>query len=672
VVLDAKKEIEQLRHKIREHDYKYYVQDRPVISDSEYDQLMQRLIALEEKYPQFITPDSPTQRVGGAPAEQFLEAKHTVPLLSLANAFSFDDLEAFDRRVKKMLNVPADEKIEYVAELKIDGLAVNLTYEDGILVKGATRGDGVIGEDITTNLKTIRTIPLRLRGPKVPKLMEVRGEVYMHHKDFHKLNQERRKADQPLFVNPRNAAAGSVRQLNSRITAQRKLDILTYARGAYKDGRIATHTELLELFRSLGLPVSSHFRSCRNIEAVIEFCRQWSEKKTTLDYDVDGVVVKVNSLDAQDTLGAVTKSPRWAIAYKFAAEQAVTKIKEIIIQVGRTGALTPVAIMEPVKVGGALVSRANLHNEDEIKRKDVRVGDKVIIQRAGDVIPKVVSVVKKERTGGEKKFVFPDRCPVCGAKVSRGREEVVTRCTNIACGAQIKETIRHFTSRGAMDMEGIGDAQVEQLVDKGLIKDPADLYYLRKEDLISLERMGEKLASNILEAIEKSKNRDLGRLIFALGIRHVGTHIADVLARHYPSFDKLACAGASELAAIPEIGPIAAESVELFFKEENTKKIIDKLKKAKVRLAREEKKLPQSLAGKTFVLTGSLEDFTREEASRTIRDLGGRVSSSVSKETDYVVAGSEPGSKYATAERLKVKIINETEFEELIRKWTKE
>ncbi len=664
-----KKEIERLREEIRYHDYKYYIENQPVISDKEYDALMQRLIRLEEEYPQFITPDSPTQRVGGAPAEEFEESKHIVPLLSLSNAFSFEELEAFDKRVKRMLSIPQERDIEYVSELKIDGLAINLTYEDGRLVKGATRGDGFTGEDVTNNLKTIHTIPLRLRGDRIPKLMEVRGEVYMLHRDFQRLNKEREASGEPLFANPRNAAAGSVRQLDPKITAQRKLDIFTYALGEYRDGKIETHIELLGLFKSLGLKVNPTSRLCKNIKEVIEFSQEWIEKKKDLDYDVDGVVVKANSLKLQERLGAVTKSPRWAIAYKFPAEQATTRIKEIIVQVGRTGALTPVAIMEPVEVGGVTVSRATLHNEDEIRRKDIRVGDRVLIQRAGDVIPEVVSALKEKRTGKERRFIFPKKCPVCGADVYRPPEEAVARCTNISCSAQIKETIRHFTSRGAMDVEGMGDAHVEQLVEKGLIKDPADLYYLKKEDLLPLERMGDKLASNILEAIEKSKERDLSRLIYALGIRHVGSHIADVLAKNYSSLDELAKAKSEELSSLSEIGPIVAKSVELFFRQEGAKRVIDKLRRAKVRLeALEKKKAPQILAGKTFVLTGTLEEFSREEASEIIRELGGRVASSVSRKTDYVVAGKEPGSKYHRAEELGIKIIDESEFKELIGK----
>jgi DNA ligase (NAD+) len=662
------KEIEKLREEIRYHNYKYYIEDQPVISDREYDQLMQRLIKLEEKYPQFTTPDSPTQRVGGAPAEGFEESRHIVPLLSLANAFSFSDLEAFDKRVKRMLGLPSDREIEYVSELKIDGLAINLTYEKGRLIKGATRGDGFIGEDVTNNLKTIHTIPLRLRGEKSPRFIEIRGEVYMHHEDFKRLNREREKSGKPLFANPRNAAAGSVRQLDPRITAQRKLDIFTYALGEYRDGKIETHIELLKLFKSLGLKVNPTTRPCKNIKEVIKFCQDWTEKKKELDYDVDGMVVKVNSIKLQEKLGAVTKSPRWAIAYKFPAAQATTRIKRIIIQVGRTGALTPVAIMEPVEVGGVTVSRATLHNEDEIKRKDVRVGDRVLIQRAGDVIPYVVSAIKEKRTGKEKKFIFPRKCPACGADVYRPPGEAVTRCTNISCPAQIKETIRHFTSRGAMDVEGIGDAQVEQLVGRGLIEDPADLYYLKKEDLLSLERMGDKLASNILAAIEESKERDLSRLIYALGIRHVGSHIADVLAKNYSSVDELSKAKSEELSSIPEIGPIVAKGVELFFKQEGAKRVINKLRKVGVKLEVEKKKkVPQILAGKTFVLTGSLKGFSREEASGIIKELGGRVSSSVSRKTDYVVAGSEPGSKCDKAKELGIKIIDEKEFKKLIR-----
>ncbi|MFH1238695.1 MAG: NAD-dependent DNA ligase LigA, partial [bacterium] len=612
----------------------------------------------------------PTKRVGGAPAKEFEPAKHIIPLLSLANAFSVEDLQAFDKRVKKILAYQSEKDVAYVTELKMDGLAINLTYEKGLLVKGATRGDGATGENVTANLQTIRSIPLKIRQTdKIPSLIEVRGEIFMEHRDFQALNKAREKSGEPLFANPRNAAAGSVRQLDPRITAGRRLNIFAYGVGKVEGREFSQHSELLNYLKTIGFRTNPHTKICPDIEECIKFCRHWAEKKKTLAYDIDGIVIKVNSTAEQKKLGEVTRSPRWAIAYKFAPVQEITVIKEIIVQVGRTGALTPVAIMEPTEVGGVTVSRATLHNEDEIARKDIRVGDTVIIQRAGEVIPEVVSVIKEKRTGHEHKFIMPDKCPVCQAKAFRPEGEAVRRCTNITCPAQVKESIGHFTSRDGMDIEGLGDAHVEQLVDNKLISDPADLYFLKKDQLLPLERMGDKLASNIIEAIAASKNRDLPRLIFALGIRNVGEHLAEVVCEHYSSLDELAEAKKETLEKIPAIGPTIAESIVQFFAESHNRAVVNKLKKAGVNLVLQEKRTGSGLlSGKTFVLTGTLAGFTREEAERLIKDLGGRISSAVSNKTAYVLAGTEPGSKLAKARKLGVKIISEAEFKKMIGK----
>ncbi len=665
-----KKEIEKLRGEICFHDYKYYLENQPAISDAQYDGLLQKLIKLEEEYPQFITSDSPTQRVGGMTAKEFEPAQHIVSLLSLANAFSDDELYAFDKRVKKVLGYPPDKDMEYVAELKIDGLAINLTYEKGILTKGATRGDGNIGENVTTNLKTVRSIPLKLYDSvDAPAFIEVRGEVFMEHQDFEKLNKERESSDEPLFANPRNAASGSVRQLDPHITSKRRLKIFVYGVGAVKGITFSEHSEILKYLTKIGLKTNPNTKVCKNIDEAIKFCHSWSQKKKSLPYDIDGIVLKVNNIQEQKKLGEITRSPRWAIAFKFAAVQGNTKIKEIIVQVGRTGALTPVAIMEPTEVGGVTVSRATLHNENEINKKDIRVGDTVVIQRAGDVIPEVVSVAKDKRTGTEKKWTMPQKCPVCKEKVFRPLDEAVWRCTNIACSAQVKERIRHFTSRNAMDIEGIGDAHVHQLVENGLIKDPADLYFLERRDLLPLERMGNKLASNIIKAIEKSKSQDLPRLIYALGIRNVGEHIAEVLTSYYSSLRVLSNVKKEDLETINEIGPTISESIVYFFSQFHNQQVINKLKKAGVNLELKQKpSILKTLSGKTFVLTGTLDEFTRDEASRLVKELGGRISSSVNSQTDYVLAGTSPGSKFDKAKKLGVKIINESEFKKIIGK----
>ncbi|MFH1783460.1 MAG: NAD-dependent DNA ligase LigA [bacterium] len=666
----VKKETEHLREEIRLYDYKYYVENNSVISDARYDKLLQKLIALEEEHPELITPDSPTQRVGGTPSKEFEPSKHILPLLSLSNAFSEEDLHAFDKRVKKLLNYHEDKDVEYVCELKFDGVAINLTYEASSLVKGATRGDGTTGENITPNLKTIRTIPLRLRDKgKATPFIEIRGEVIMEHGDFAKLNKARGKEQEPLFANPRNAASGSIRQLDPKITARRRLSAFFYGIGDVKGPSFSRHSEVLDFLKKSGFRVNANSKTVANIDEAIKVCRKWADKKKDLPYDIDGIVVKVNSRNEQEKIGELTKSPRWAIAYKFAPEQETTTINDILVQVGRTGAITPVAIMEPVEVGGVTVSRATLHNEDEIARKDIRIGDTVVIQRAGDVIPEVVKVVKEKRTGKEKKFKMPSKCPVCSSKLIRPEGDAVTRCSNIACGAQVKERIRHFTSRNAMDIEGIGTSHVEQLVDSNLISDPADLYFLKVEDLVPLERMGEKLASNIIEAIDKSKTQDLPRVLFALGIRNVGEHLSELLCSYYSSLDELSLAKHHELEVINELGPTVAQSIVEFFHQEHNKDVITKLKKAGVNLFLKEKKaVAKTLSGKSFVFTGELESFSRDEASRMAKERGARVSSSVSNKTDYVVAGSSPGSKYDKAKKLGVSTLTEKEFKKLIEK----
>ena len=664
--MDPEARMAELRRLLNYHNYRYYVLDSPEIPDEEYDRLFRELQDLEAAYPDLVTPDSPTQRVGAAPLEAFATHTHREPMLSLSNAFSEDELRAFDTRIKRMLGLGEHDRIVYVAELKIDGLAVSLTYEDGLLTKGATRGDGYTGEDITTNLRTIRSIPLRLHAPPTPpRVVEVRGEVYMTHAEFAAVNEERANAGEPTFANPRNAAAGSVRQLDPRITARRRLQSLMYAMGYVENGRPDTHWRLLETLRDWGFRVSPHSRLCHSMDEVVDFVREWETRREELDFDIDGVVVKVNSIAMQDELGYVSRSPRWAIAYKYPPTQATTVIREIRVQVGRTGALTPVAIMDPVPLAGVVVSRATLHNESEIARKDVRVGDTVVIQRAGDVIPEVVRVVPEKRPPDAVPFAMPDRCPVCGSAVDKPPDEAVARCTGIACPAQVKERIRHFASRNAVDIEGLGAALVEQLVDTGLVADPGDLYFLKekKDQLVSLERMAEKSASNLLAAIEASKSRPLDRLIFALGIRHVGATVARALAERFRDLDALASATEDEIAATPGVGPTIARSVVTFFQQEFTRTLIQKLKAAGVNLKAEtEAPAQRPLEGKSFVFTGALATMTRGEAERLVAQLGGRPSSSVSKATSYVVAGENAGSKLDKARQLGVPVLTEQEF----------
>ncbi len=666
---EAQKRLEELRELINYHNYRYYVLDDPEIPDAEYDRLMQELLELERQFPDLVTPDSPSQRVGAPPREEFETVPHSVPMLSLDNAFSEEDIREFDERVRRLLGVAGP--IEYVAEPKLDGLGVELVYENGVLTVGSTRGDGYVGENVTENLKTIRSIPLRLltRWLPAPERLEVRGEVIMEKEAFRRLNREREERGEPPFANPRNAAAGSVRQLDPSVTASRPLDMYCYAYGQIVGGPdFKTHWEVLEAFKKWGLKVNPLNELCRGVDQVVDYYRRMTEKREDLPYEADGVVVKVNSLEYQARLGMKTRSPRWAIAWKFAAHQEITQVLDIVAQVGRTGALTPVAILKPVHVGGVVVSRATLHNQDEIDRLDVRIGDWVIVQRAGDVIPEIVSVVKSRRTGKEKPYHLPDRCPVCGAKVVRMPGEVAYRCTNASCPAQLKERILHFASKRAMDIDGLGEKLVNQLVDKGLVKDVADLYFLKKEDLMRLERMGEKSAENLLRAIEESKGRSLDRLLYGLGIRYVGEHMARVLIDHFGSIEALRNASYEDLIQIPEVGPVVAESVVTFFQQPENLKLLEKLKKAGIRLeqAREERKKSDLLAGKTFVFTGALKSFTREEAQRLVEELGGRAASSVSRRTDYVVVGENPGSKAERARQLGIPMITEEEFKKMI------
>ena len=659
----VKKRIEKLREQINYHNFRYYVLDSPEISDAEYDALMAELRRLEEEQPQLITPESPTQRVGAAPVEAFGVVEHLVPLLSLANVFSYDELLAWQRRASNLI---PGRSMDFVCELKLDGLAVALTYTDGRLTAGATRGDGYRGENITQNLRTIRSIPLSL--PKeAPEKFEVRGEVYLSKAGFEKLNEERAREGQPLFANPRNAAAGSVRQLDPRITAKRPLDIYIYALGWAEGNVPPSHWETLEYLKSLGFKISPYNAYVSDISEVADYYQHWLEERENIEFETDGIVIKVNSLDLQRQLGVVGHDPRWAVAYKFPAIQATTRLLDIGISVGRTGSLNPFAILEPVSVGGVTIKQAALHNEEDIRRKDIRIGDTVIVQRAGEVIPQVVAPVVSKRSGEERIFVMPSRCPICGGEVVKPEGEVMARCINTSCPAQIYELLTHFVSRPAMDIDGIGEKLAAALLHSGLIKDVADLYSIRKQDLAALERMGEKSAQNVINAIERSKSRPLSRVIFALGIRHVGAETAELLASHFGSMDRLARASEEELLSVPTIGPKIAESIHLFFREEANLRVIDKLRRAGVRLQAEvakPKELP--LAGQEFVVTGRLEAFTRSEAEARIKELGGAVGSSVTRKTTFLVVGADSGSKLEKARALGTRLLGEEELLHLL------
>ncbi len=661
----AAKAIEVLRRQIEHHNYRYYVLDEPQISDSEYDRLMRELQALEAGHPDLVTPDSPTQRVGARPAQGFAEVRHAVPMLSLDNAFSEQELRDFDRRVRERLDddVPS---IEYCAEPKLDGLAVSILYQDGMLARAATRGDGRTGEDITLNIRTVQSIPLHLRGANVPARLEVRGEVFMSKAGFEKLNARAAAAGEKIFVNPRNAAAGSLRQLDPKVSAARPLEFFAYGLGETEGLQLPPrHSDVLALLRELGLRVSGEVEVVEGVEGCLAYHAAMLAKRDSLPFEIDGVVFKVDRFDLQERLGFVSRAPRWAIAHKFPAQEEMTVIRDVEFQVGRTGALTPVARLEPVFVGGVTVSNATLHNMDEIERKDVRIGDTVIVRRAGDVIPEVVQVVTERRPRGARKVQLPTHCPVCGADVERAEGEAVARCSGgLFCPAQRRESLRHFASRRALDIEGLGEKLIGQLVDSGLVATPADLFTLEQEKLQGLERMGEKSAANLLEAIAGRRHPELWRLLHALGIREVGETTAQALANHFHDLHTLMAADREALEAVPDVGPIVAGHVHTFFRQQHNREVIEALRQAGVepRRVAPPRGRSEALAGKTFVLTGTLESMARDEAKTRIQASGGKVTSSVSARTDYVVAGSEPGSKLAKAEQLGVTVLDEAAF----------
>ncbi|NLZ05535.1 MAG: NAD-dependent DNA ligase LigA [Phycisphaerae bacterium] len=662
---DVRKRLERLRQEIRRHDHLYYVLNAPEIGDQEYDALFAELLRLEAAHPELVTADSPTQRVSGRPLDEFATVRHAVPMLSMDNTYSAEELQAFDERVRKQLD-RAD--YDYVVELKIDGLAISLRYEEGMLVAGATRGDGEVGDDVTANIRTIKSIPLSLlNGDDVPRVLEVRGEVYMPTRSFVELNRMRAEAGEPAFANPRNAAAGSLKLLDARVTATRNLAFFAYAVGEVSQPLAADHYHTLQRFRTLGLPVDPHIRRAKDIDEVIEVCRSWSEKRFELDYQTDGMVVKVNRYDQRDILGTTGRAPRWCIAYKFPAERAETVVESIAVQVGKSGILTPVANLTAVRLSGTTVRRASLHNFDEMRRLDVRPGDTVVIEKAGEIIPQVVEVKKQRRPKGARPFETPKKCPVCDSDVVKDEAGVYVRCPNPDCSGQLKERLRYFAGRGQMDIERLGASLIEQLVDGGLVDGFADLYRLQKEDLAALDRMADKSAQNVLDGIEASKRRPLWRFLAALGIRHVGGQSAQVLADHFGSLEALRNASLEELEAIDQIGPVMAESIHAYFREPRHRAIIAELVAAGVRpQAEAAKPRTGALAGKTVVVTGSLEHFTRQQAEQAIKDAGGKASGSVSKKTDFVLAGAEPGSKLDKARQLGVTVIDERQFMKML------
>ena len=661
---DVQHQLEQLRQELRRHNRLYYIENNPEISDYEFDRLLKKLEALEAQHPELITPDSPTQRVGGAPVKGFETVRHSVPMLSLGNTYSRQELIDFDVRVKKGLDLTGS--VEYVAEPKLDGVAVSLRYEQGRLVTGATRGDGVRGDNVTENLKTIRMIPLRLTQD-IP-VIEVRGEVYMDRNDFERMNRDREQAGQEVLANPRNATAGSLKLLDPRTSATRPLKIALYGIGAVAGIEFKTQLDVLKKLQDLGLKTVEHFRLCSDINAVVDYCSEWEQKRDSLAYEIDGMVIKVNRIEDQRRLGATAKSPRWAMAYKFKARRAITALLKINVQVGRTGVLTPVAELKPAPLAGSVIARATLHNEDEIRRKDIREGDTVVIEKGGDVIPKVVEVIKDPMHEKRPVFKMPSACPVCGGPVLRVEGEVALRCANIACPAQLKNRIAHFASRGAMDIEGLGQSLVNQLVDSGLLKDYGDIYSLTRDQLVNIERMGQKSSENLLAAIEASKKRPLARLLFAIGMPYVGSKGGAVLARSYRSLDELMQAEISALENIDEIGPRTARSVVEFFENDQNKIVIQKLRDAGVNTRQEEDtgQLDPNFAGKVFVLTGTLEKFSRAQCSEMIEKRGGKTASSVSRNTDYLLAGEGPGSKLDQARKLGVTVITEADFMKLV------
>lgn len=643
-----------LRREIEEASRQYYLLDQPKLSDAEFDALMQELIALEKEHPDWVTPGSPTQRVGGMVSKEFNKVRHVEPLLSLEDAFNAGELREFDRRVRSVI-----PDVEYVVELKFDGLTVALTYEDGVLVRGATRGDGEIGEEITANVRAIQAIPLHV---DVPTRLDVRGEGYMPKATFARLNQEREELGQQTFANPRNAAAGSLRQLDSRVTAKRGLSYFAYQMLRPQDYQLQSQTEVLDFLRRQGFIVNDETRVFTDIDAVIEYCENMNEKRHGFPYDIDGLVIKVNSLDQQRELGFTAKSPRWSIAYKFPAEQVETVVEDIVVRVGRTGVLTPTAVLTPVVVAGSTVGRSTLHNIDNIRDKDIRIGDHVLIQKAGDVIPEVIKSLPEKRTGGERLFEMPQTCPECGGLVVREEGEAAHRCTGISCPAQQREGIIHFVSRNAMNIDGLGPAVIQQLLDSGLIKDASDLYFLQAEELEKLERMGQKSAANLLQAIEQSKERGLAPLIFALGIRHVGEKAGKILAQRFGSMENLTKATAEDLQEIPDIGPTMAQSLATFFAQDSTVRFLERLQAAGVRMTADISEKPAIFAGQSIVVTGTLERFDRHQIEGLIENYGGKAASGVSKKTAFVVAGEKAGSKLEKARELGVPVLSEGEF----------
>ncbi|MFN8545105.1 MAG: NAD-dependent DNA ligase LigA [Candidatus Binatia bacterium] len=661
---DVRHEVERLRREIDHHNYRYYVLDDPEIADAEFDALFRRLEALETAHPELVTPDSPTQRVGAAPLEKFPTVQHRHPMLSLANAASREEMDEFDARVRRLTG---REHVAYACEPKMDGVAVELVYENGRLTTASTRGDGVVGEDVTANIRTIRSVPLKLHdaGRRPPKLLEVRGEVYLPLEPFRKLNREREEAGEPVFANPRNAAAGSLKQLDSRVTAARPLALVCHGVGEITGVALPTHAELLGALADWGLRPVPKSRVCKDLAAVAELFASLEAERDRLPYEIDGLVVKVNAFALQRALGQVSRSPRWAVAWKFTPRQATTTIRNIFPSVGRTGVLTPAADLEPVRIGGVTVRAASLHNMDELTRKDIRIGDTVVVERAGDVIPYVVKVLEKKRTGRERKFHMPAHCPVCGADVVRGEGEVAYRCIGKGCPAQLKQALRFLGARGALDVEGLGEKLIEQLVDAGLVTDLADLYRLDEARLVALERMGEKSARNLLAQLERSKRTTLPRFLVALGIRQVGEATAKALAQHFHTLERIMDADEAALQEVRDVGPEVAASIRRFFAEPQNRKLVRKLLDLGVRpAATAAPKGP--LAGKKFVLTGGLAAMSRPEATRRIEEMGGRVTSSVSAETDYVVVGADAGAKRKKAEKLGIALLDEDQFLALV------
>ena len=671
---NATSRAEELRKELNYHNHRYYVLDDPVIADGDYDLLIRELRGLEEQYPGLLTADSPTQRTGAAPSAAFSQVRHRLPMLSLANAFSLDDLEQWYRRTKNLVD---GAEFDLICELKIDGLAVNLAYENGVFVQGATRGDGTVGEDVTRNLRTIRTIPISLlpisSSSETPPYLEVRGEVYLPVAEFRRLNEERAERGEPLYANPRNTGAGSVRQLDPKVTAARNMEIWVYSLGATEGvDTPETHWDALEWLKALGFRINPNNKLCRTLEEVYDFYQSWLERRHDLPYEADGVVVKVAPLELQDSLGVVGREPRWAIAYKFPAEQATTRLLDIGINVGRTGSLNPYAILEPVIVSGATVQHASLHNEEDIRRKDIRIGDWVVVERAGDVIPQVVGPVLSRRTGAEKVFKMPDLCPVCGTPVVKSDDDAMHRCPNVSCPVQFFELLKHFVSKGAANIDGLGEQWCRIFIELGLVADVSDLYYLNKEQLLQLDRMGDKRATKITDNIEASKSRPLARLLYALGILHVGTEVAELLTQNFDNIEQVSQASEEDLNEIPGIGPKIAASIVAYFEVPANQEVIAKLLKAGVVLEQDARPKADAdadgmpFSGLNFVVTGTLSSQSRNEAESRIKELGGKITSSVTRNTSYVVVGAAPGSKAAAAERLGTTVLDEDAFLKLL------